>query len=79
MCKGHVDGGDFYSHAESKLQTVLNFPTLTNKTQIRSVLGLGGYYVHYILNFSMLGSITRRAKGKKENVMRMHFLTKNSM
>ncbi|GBN04117.1 Retrovirus-related Pol polyprotein from transposon 17.6 [Araneus ventricosus] len=49
----------------------MDFLTPKTKTQIRTFLGLAGYYAHYVKNFSLIGApLTQLLKGKvkKEKV-----------
>lgn len=68
---GHIVGGGMRSPAEAKIKAVVDFPTPTNKTQIRAFLGLAGYYAHYVHNFSVIAApLTNALKGrnKRESV-----------
>lgn len=50
----------------SKVDAIKNFPTPTNATQVKSFIGLCGYYRSFINNFSHLASpLTRLTCGKR--------------
>ncbi|GFY54107.1 retrovirus-related Pol polyprotein from transposon 297 [Trichonephila inaurata madagascariensis] len=48
-----------------KIKAIKDFPSPTTKTQMRSFLGIVGYYAHYIPNYSEIASpLTDALKGK---------------
>ncbi|KAK9887659.1 hypothetical protein WA026_023780 [Henosepilachna vigintioctopunctata] len=50
-----------------KVESILNYPTPTNTTQIRRLIGLVGYYRRFLKNFSTLCSpISDLLKGRKK-------------
>ncbi|GFY18948.1 retrovirus-related Pol polyprotein from transposon 17.6 [Trichonephila clavipes] len=51
---GHIVGRGKRSPAELKIEAIQNFPIPTTKTQIRSFLGLAGYYRKYSPMFSVI-------------------------
>ncbi|GFU66168.1 retrovirus-related Pol polyprotein from transposon 17.6 [Trichonephila clavipes] len=62
---GHIVGQGFRTPSETKVQTVLEFPTPRMKTQIRAFLGLAGYYQRYINLFSVIAApLTDALKGR---------------
>jgi phospholipid-translocating ATPase len=62
---GHFVGQGLRTPGELKVQAIKNFPTPTTKTQIRSFLGLAGYYRRYIPEFSVIAApLTDLLKGK---------------
>ncbi|GFU46134.1 retrovirus-related Pol polyprotein from transposon 17.6 [Trichonephila clavipes] len=51
--------------SDLKIKAIADFPRPTTKTQVRSFLGLVGYYSHYIPNYSTIASpLTDALKGK---------------
>lgn len=69
---GHEVGSGKRSPSEAKMQAIQEFPTPTTKTQIRSFLGIVGYYSRYIPNYSVIAApLTDALKGrvKKEKVL----------
>ncbi|GFV98969.1 retrovirus-related Pol polyprotein from transposon 297 [Trichonephila clavipes] len=62
---GHIVGQGFRTPSEIKVQVVLEFPTPRTKTQIRTFLGLAGYYQKYINLFSVIAApLTDALKGR---------------
>ncbi|KAG8177024.1 hypothetical protein JTE90_029686 [Oedothorax gibbosus] len=62
---GHIVGQSQRKPGELKIQAVKEFPRPQNKTQIRSFLGLAGYYRRYIPDFSVIAApLTDLLKGK---------------
>ncbi|GFT00031.1 retrovirus-related Pol polyprotein from transposon 297 [Trichonephila clavipes] len=62
---GHIVGQGFRTPSEIKVQAVLEFPTPRTKTQIRTFLGLAGYYQKYINLFSVIAApLTDALKGR---------------
>ncbi|KAG8186462.1 hypothetical protein JTE90_009221 [Oedothorax gibbosus] len=62
---GHIVGQGQRKPGELKIQAVKEFPRPQNKTQIRSFLGLAGYYRRYIPDFSVIAApLTDLLKGK---------------
>ena len=63
---GHVVGKGKIRPEESKVEKILNIPKPTTKKQIRSLMGLLGYYRRYIPGYSVVTApITDLLKGKK--------------
>ncbi|XP_055940880.1 uncharacterized protein LOC129971286 [Argiope bruennichi] len=42
--------------AEAKIKAVIDFPNPKTKTQIRTFLGLAGYYAHYVETFAVIAA-----------------------
>ncbi|GFY78965.1 retrovirus-related Pol polyprotein from transposon 297 [Trichonephila inaurata madagascariensis] len=62
---GHLVGQGLRTPGELKVQVIKDFPIPTNKTQVRSFLGLAGYYRRYILEFSVIAApLTDLLKGR---------------
>ncbi|GFV75197.1 retrovirus-related Pol polyprotein from transposon 297 [Trichonephila clavipes] len=62
---GHIVGQGFRTPSEIKVQAVLEFPTPRTKTQIRTFLGIAGYYQKYINLFSVIAApLTDALKGR---------------
>ncbi|GFW29261.1 retrovirus-related Pol polyprotein from transposon 297 [Trichonephila clavipes] len=62
---GHRIGSGSRSPSDLKIKAIADFPRPTTKTQVRSFLGLVGYYSHYIPNYSTTASpLTEALKGK---------------
>ncbi|GFT36529.1 retrovirus-related Pol polyprotein from transposon 297 [Trichonephila clavipes] len=62
---GHRIGSGSRSPSDLKIKAIADFPRPTTKTQVRSFLGLVGYYSHYIPNYSTIASpLTDALKGK---------------
>lgn len=53
---GHVIGGGQYGCQSDKIAKVKNAPRPQNKTQVKSFLGLIGYYRDYIPNFAVIAA-----------------------
>ncbi|GFW41980.1 retrovirus-related Pol polyprotein from transposon 297 [Trichonephila clavipes] len=63
--KRHRIGSGSRSPSDLKIKAIADFPRPTTKTQVRSFLGLVGYYSHYIPNYSTIASpLTDALKGK---------------
>ncbi|GFW41979.1 retrovirus-related Pol polyprotein from transposon 297 [Trichonephila clavipes] len=61
----HRIGSGSRSPSDLKIKAIADFPRPTTKTQVRSFLGLVGYYSHYIPNYSTIASpLTDALKGK---------------
>ncbi|GBN57419.1 Retrovirus-related Pol polyprotein from transposon 17.6 [Araneus ventricosus] len=68
---GHKVGGGCRTHAEAKIQAVLDFPAPRYKTEIHKMLGMIAYYSRYIeIYATLVEPITRALKGKtrKESI-----------
>jgi len=50
-CLGHVISGNGVAIDPAKVQAVLEWPTPTSIKDLRSFLGLAGYYRHFVLSF----------------------------
>ncbi|XP_040360535.1 uncharacterized protein LOC121048362 [Ixodes scapularis] len=68
---GHVVGQGTRRPSELKIAPIADFPTPRTKTDIRSFLGLVGYYQRYIPNYSQVASPLTDAlrKGEPGNVV----------
>ncbi|GFX78805.1 hypothetical protein TNCV_1919381 [Trichonephila clavipes] len=51
---GHRIGSGSRSPSDLKIKAIADFPRPTTKTQVRSFLGLVGYYSHYIPNYGTI-------------------------
>ncbi|GFT52623.1 retrovirus-related Pol polyprotein from transposon 297 [Trichonephila clavipes] len=62
---GHRISSGSRSPSDLKIKAIADFPRPTTKTQVRSFLGLVGYYSHYIPNYSTIASpLTDALQGK---------------
>ncbi|GFU84662.1 hypothetical protein TNCV_5109191 [Trichonephila clavipes] len=62
---GHRIGSGSRSPSDLKIKAIADFPRPTTKTQVRSFLGLVGYYSLYIPNYRTIASpLTDALKGK---------------
>ncbi len=60
---GHLVDGDGIHTVDSKITTVKNFPTPKSVENVRSFLGLAGYYGAFVKNFASIASpLTRLLK-----------------
>ena len=64
---GHVISSDGVATNPSKIQNVTDWPVPTNVSELRSFLGLCGYYRRYIKNFSAIAKCLHKLteKGRK--------------
>lgn len=53
---GHVVSGDGIQVDAQKIEAVKNWPRATSPTEIRSFLGLSGYYRRFVEGFSSIAS-----------------------
>ncbi len=53
---GHVISGDGVSIDPTKIEAVLNWNHPTNVTEMRSFLGLIGYYRRFVEGFSLIAT-----------------------
>jgi len=62
---GHVVSNERVSVDPQKIETVSNWPKLKNLTEVRSFLGLAGYYSRFVPNISKIATpltnLTRKA------------------
>ena len=54
---GHIVGGGQVKPLPSKLQAIQDFPTPTTKKQVRTFLGLTGYYRRFINGYASMSAI----------------------
>jgi hypothetical protein len=64
---GHIVGPHGNSVEETKVIKVKNFPTPKNTTQVRSFLGLAGYYRRFIQQFSTIAHPLHQLLRKDQN------------
>ena len=68
---GHQIGGDVITPSSDNLEQVRKTPRLTTKKQVRSFLGLVGYYRNHIPAFAEIAPLSDLLeKGKSEQVQR---------
>ena len=60
---GHQVGGDVITPSRDNLEKVRNTPSPTTKKQVRSFLGLVGYYRYHIPAFSTIDRPPEERKG----------------
>lgn len=63
---GHVISGEGISVDLAKIEAVINWPRPTTVTEIRSFVGLAGYYRRFVEGFSRLASPMTRLLKKEE-------------
>ena len=56
MYLGHIVGNGVVKPETTKLHTIKQFPLPTTKEQVRSFLGLTGYYHHFIPNYATIST-----------------------
>ena len=69
---GHIVGSGMRSPNDAKIKALLDFPTPATKTQIRSFLGICGYYARYVKNYSVIAvplTDALKGKNKKEKIV----------
>ena len=62
---GHVISKDGISVDLKKIEAVVNWPRPTNMTEVRSFLGLAGYYRRFIKEFSQIAIPLTRLTQKR--------------
>ena len=67
MFLGHVISADGISVDPQNVEAVVNWKRPTNVTEIRSFLGLAGYYRRFIEGFSKLAALLTRLTQKQAN------------
>ncbi|GKD53681.1 hypothetical protein Tco_1287068, partial [Tanacetum coccineum] len=61
---GHVISSSGVAVDQSKVQTVLDWPTPRNAKGVRGFLGLAGYYQKFIKNFGTIAAPLHKLVGK---------------
>ena len=61
---GHVITKEGVSVDPNKIEAIVNWPTLTNVTEVRSFMGLAGYFLMFVQDFSkiavLLSQLTKK-------------------
>ena len=66
---GHLVGGGKIKPEKKKIEKILSIPKPSSKKQIRSIMGLLGYYRRYIPAYSIITApITNQLQGNKKTV-----------
>ena len=68
---GHVVSKDGIQVDPSKVEAVKNWPRPATVTEIRSFLGLAGYYRRFVKEFSRIAAPLTRLTQKNVNVMKV--------
>ena len=63
---GHVISAEGVSVDPQKIEAIMNWKPTTNVTEIRSFLGLAGYYWKFVEGFSKLAVTLTRLTRKEE-------------
>ena len=63
---GHVISGEGIAMDPAKVEAIMEWPTPTNFTEVRSFMGLAGYYRWFIEGFSKIENIIMEVQKKKK-------------
>ena len=75
---GHVISKEGVQVDPKKVEAVSNWPRPTNVTEIRSFLGMAGYYRRFVKDFSRISALLTRLIRKQVNLSGMTPVSKVS-